>query len=68
MKYQLEAQFNLWNTQVTWNSHVLYKEKHVQVLDLCISEAKLPDIIVQVSHALASLSLACQEYGKELKT
>lgn len=31
------------------------------------AEAKLPDIVVQASHALASFSVACQEYGKELK-
>lgn len=46
---------------------MLYKGKHVQVPGLCISEAILPDIVVQASHALASFSVACQEYGKELK-
>lgn len=46
---------------------MLYKEKHVQVPDLCVSEAKLPDMVVRAPRALTSFSLACQEYGKELK-
>lgn len=42
-----------------------FKEKHVQAPDLCFSEAKLPDVVGLVPHALVSFSLACQEYGKE---